>query len=76
MLEQHNPDAIQKYGWSQIQPIQLQIVTDVLSKSTDVAKAILKVIDRYDSFALLIVKNMSANIANNLANINGIEYLT
>ena len=33
-------------------------------------------IDRYDSFALLIVKNMSANIANNLANINGIEYLT
>ena len=51
-------------------------MTDVLSKNTDVAKAILKVIDRYDSFALLIVKNMNSNIANNLANINGIEYLT
>ena len=48
----------------------------MLSQNTDVAKAVLKVIDNYNSFALLIVKNMSANIANNLANINGIEYLT
>lgn len=36
----------------------------------------LKIIDRYDSFALLIIKNMVVGTANNLANINGIEFLT
>ena len=48
----------------------------MLPKSTEVASAILKVIEKYDGFILLMIKNMDKSIANNLANVNGVEYLT
>ena len=40
------------------------------------ASAIMKVIEKYDSFTLLMIKNMDKNVANNLANVNAVEYLT
>ena len=75
MLESHNPDAIQEFGWSQIEPIQEEIVKEVLPKSPKVGVVILNIIPRYTNFAVLMIRNMTEAIANNIANANGIEIL-
>ena len=43
--------------------------------SPRVAQAVIKIIDNYDSFALLMIKNMNEKMANNIAQTNGIDDL-
>jgi hypothetical protein len=75
MLEPHNPEAIQNYGWSQIKPIQLQVVRQILPKNLEACKITLKILSKYESFAPILIKFMNTDLANNLANANGIAIL-
>lgn len=75
MLLEHNPESIQQYGWSQIEPIQTEIIIKVIPRSPEVTRLVLGAVDRYQSFALAMIKNMNEGVANALVNANGIEVL-
>lgn len=45
MLQSHNPDAIQQYGWTQIEPIQEQVV-GIMAESAEVAVLVVKILDK------------------------------
>jgi len=46
-----------------------------MPNSPRVTQAVIKIIETYDSFALLMIKNMNEKIANNVAQTNGIDEL-
>lgn len=76
MLEPHNPPTIQNFGWSQVQPIQKEIVVSILPKFPAAARVVLSILDRYElSWAKYISQMISSDLANALIDQNAIEIL-
>ena len=47
----------------------------IVPRHPEVARVLLKILHKYDSFVNILIKFMNIEIANNIANSNGIEVL-